>query len=124
MESILGEDLRDIWGSLSMVNKLWVAWTLRGYVAQLRKVHLANQDIPGPIDGSGASLPCNGHYFTDMGAGPFASYQEMSSWFDSKYRITRLLEKQSAPTISQDRSEEIMFFDSSMPWFLRMVTSV
>jgi hypothetical protein len=81
VEFIPGEDLKDIWESLSTLNKLWVAWTLRGYVAQLHAVHLASRNLPGPIDGSGSALRCIGHYFTEMGAGPFASYQEISSWF-------------------------------------------
>ena len=85
VEFIPGEDLK--WESLSTLNKLWVAWTLRGYVAQLHAVHLASRNLPGPIDGSGSALRCIGHYFTEMGAGPFASYQEISSWF-RKYRLT------------------------------------
>ena len=118
MEHIPGEDLRDVWGSLSMISKLWVAWTLRGYVAQLRAVHLANRDIPGPLDGSGTSLPCNGHYFTEMGAGPFASYREMSAWFESKYRITLQLEQKYDPDIAKERLENPLYFDSSMPLVL------
>jgi thiamine kinase-like enzyme len=117
MEYIPGEDLRDVWESLGMINKLWLAWTLRTYVAQLRKVHLANRDIPGPLDGSGTPLPCIGHYFTEMGAGQFASYREMTSWFDSKYRITLQLEEQSTPETAQKRPEELSF-DSSMPLVL------
>lgn len=117
MEFIPGEDLKDIWESLSTLNKLWVAWTLRGYVAQLRAVHLASRDLPGPIDGSGSALRCIGHYFTEMGAGPFASYQEMSSWFDRKYRLTLQLE-QLFPHITQEHSEKPYSFDSSMPLVL------
>ena len=72
MEFILGEDLKDIWESLSTLNKLWVAWTLRvrGYVAQFHVVHLASRNLPA-IDGSGSALHCIDHYFTKMGAGLF-----------------------------------------------------
>jgi hypothetical protein len=86
-------------------------------VGQLRAVHLASRDLPGPIDGSGSALRCNGHYFTEMGAGPFASYQEMSSWFDRKYRLTLQLE-QLIPHITQEHSEKPYSFDSSMPLVL------
>jgi len=114
VEFIPGEDLKDIWESLSMLNKLWVAWTLQKYVAQLHAVHLASRNLPGPIDGSGSTLRCIGHYFTKMGASPFTSYQEMSSWF-RKYCLTLRLEQSSSSDITQEHSEKPYSFDSSMP---------
>jgi len=118
MEYIAGDDLESAWRSLSLWNKLWVAWTLHRYVQQLRRVSLANCDIPGPIDGSGRPLLCSGHYFTDNGAGPFTSYSQMSSWFASKSRITALLMRQRDPNHQEPYATSSLSFDDSMPLVL------
>jgi len=118
MEYIAGDDLESAWRSLSLWNKLWVAWTLRCYVQQLRRVNLPNCDIPGPIDGSGSPLLCSGHYFTDNGAGPFTSYSQMSSWFASKSRITALLIRQRDPNRHEPHATSSLSFDDSMPLVL------
>ena len=47
MEYVEGSDLYEIWPSLSLWRRFMVAWTLRGYVRQLRAMELPNKDIPG-----------------------------------------------------------------------------
>ncbi|KAJ7669297.1 kinase-like domain-containing protein [Mycena polygramma] len=114
MEYIEGIDLVEAWGSLASWKKLWVAWTLRSYVRQLREVKLARPEVPGPLCPSQNPAKCVGHYFTDINAGPFNSYSEMTAWFMSKYRITLLLEKQAKRT--PDPRQYV--FDDSMPLVL------
>jgi len=118
MEYIAGDDLESAWRSLSLWNKLWVAWRFHRYVQQLRRVNLANCDIPGPMDGSGRPLLCSGHYFTDNCAGPFTSYSQMSSWFASKSRITALLMPQRDPNHQEPYATSSLSFDDSMPLVL------
>ncbi|KAJ7440797.1 kinase-like domain-containing protein [Mycena galericulata] len=117
MEYIDGIDMREAWRSLALWKKLWVAWTLRCYVRQLRNVKLARPEVPGPIDWlSPTAVKCVGHYFTSMGAGPFNSYSELTAWFASKYRITLLLEKQAQVARTPDPKPYV--FDDSMPLVL------
>jgi len=78
------------------------------------RFHLASRNLPGPIDGSGSTLRCISHYFTKMGASPFTSYQEMSSWF-RKYCLTLRLNNHSSSDITQEHSEKPYSFDSSIP---------
>jgi hypothetical protein len=95
MPYIEGDDSETVWPSPSLWGKLNVAWTIRGYIRQLRRVSLdPNRNIPGPIDGSGNPLQCVGRYFTDIGAGPFTLYDLMTSWYASKRRITMALERE------------------------------
>ncbi|KAJ7246537.1 kinase-like domain-containing protein [Mycena haematopus] len=116
MEYIDGIDLREAWGSLALWKKLWVAWTLRCYVRQLRNVTLARPEVPGPIDWSKTAVKCVGHYFTTIGAGPFNSYSELTAWFTSKYRITVGLENHYQPGRTPDPKPYV--FDDSMPLVL------
>lgn len=47
MEYVEGSDLYEIWPSLSLWRRFMVAWTLRGYIRQVRAIELPNKDIPG-----------------------------------------------------------------------------
>ncbi|KAJ7740874.1 hypothetical protein B0H14DRAFT_3097319 [Mycena olivaceomarginata] len=116
MEYIDGIDLREAWGSLALWKKLWVAWTLRCYVRQLRNVTLARPEVPGPLDWSKTAVKCVGHYFTCIRAGPFNSYSELTAWFASRYRITLLLENQAQLGRTPDPKPYV--FDDSMPLVL------
>ncbi|KIM35821.1 hypothetical protein M413DRAFT_325407 [Hebeloma cylindrosporum] len=114
MEYVDGSDFYEIWPSLSLWSRFMVAWTLRGYIRQLRAIELPNPDIPGPIQPSGAPLKCQGHYFSERGAGPFHSYSAMTAWYNGRSRLNNILLN---PTI-QDLSmipEPTTFFDDSMP---------
>jgi aminoglycoside phosphotransferase (APT) family kinase protein len=116
---IEGDDLETIWPSLNYWEKLKVARTIRGYIRQLRQVDVGpNRNIPGPVDGSGNPLRCVGRYFTEGGAGPFASYDQMSSWFASKRRITVALEREISVHRNEAYTPEDLSFDDSMPLVL------
>ncbi|KIM41957.1 hypothetical protein M413DRAFT_141518 [Hebeloma cylindrosporum] len=114
MEYVEGSDFYEIWPSLSLWRRFKVAWTLRGYVRQLRAINLQNKDIPGPIQPSGAPLKCQGHYFSEIGAGPFKPYSALTAWYNGRSRLDAILLN---PTI-RDLSmipEPTTFFDDSMP---------
>lgn len=82
MECIEGDSLKDRWPHLSLWSRLSVAWTLRGYVAQLRRLR---RSVPGTLPGG----RCNGPLFTEDGAGPFHSYSDMIAWFNHKLEVSQ-----------------------------------
>lgn len=47
MEYIDGQTLDSCWNSLTLFSKLRIAWTLRSYVAQLRRLR---RTVPGTLD--------------------------------------------------------------------------
>lgn len=93
MEHIDGTDLISAWPCLPFWRKLYIAWLVRGYVKQLRRIKLLHPGIPGPFDGTGKPLKCKGHFFTGAGAGPFSSHDDMREWFCRKHRIAKTAQK-------------------------------
>ncbi|KAJ3557893.1 hypothetical protein NM688_g1226 [Phlebia brevispora] len=116
MEYVQGEDLINIWPSLSWWHRFKIVWTLRSYVQQLRKVFVP--PVPGPVDGSGQALVCMGHFFTEAGDGPFSSYAKLSAWYASKRRITIALEKERCAIRKSDYTAPDIHFDNSLPLVL------
>ncbi|KAG8689691.1 hypothetical protein FRC11_001211, partial [Ceratobasidium sp. 423] len=82
MEYIPGRALDTCWSELGFFTQLRIAWTLRGYVSQLRRLRRA---VPGRIDGS----PCDGHLFSIVGADPFESYDHLVSWYNHKLDVSQ-----------------------------------
>jgi len=93
MEHIDGIDLINAWPRLPLWRKLYIAWLVRGYVKQLRRIKLPHPDVPGPFDGTGKPFNCKGHFFTNDGAGPFSSHCDMREWFHRKHRIAKTAQK-------------------------------
>lgn len=95
MEHIDGTDLISVWPRLPLWRKLYIAWLVRGYVKQLRRIKLPLSVIPGPgpFDGTGKPFKCQGHFFTSTGAGPFLSHDDMREWFSRKHRIAKTAQK-------------------------------
>ena len=89
MECIEGDSLKVCWPRLSLWSRLSVAWTLRGYVAQLRRLR---RSVPGTLQGG----RCSGPLFTEDGADPFQSYDDMIAWFNHKLDVSQRMKK--APT--------------------------
>jgi hypothetical protein len=122
MEYIEGRDLHEVWPSLSIWSRLKVAWVLRGYVRQLRKVKPPHQGIPGPLNALGPTpLKCKGHYFPDITAGPFSSYSALSAWYDGRRRLTSILSKLNVTAMagaSADKELPQVYFDDSLPLVL------
>ena len=114
MEYVEGSDLYEIWPSLSLWRRFMVVWTLRGYIRQLRAIELPNKDIPGPIQPSGVPSMCQGHHFSERGAGPFKSYSAMTAWYNGRSRLNSILLNPSIRDLSMIPAPTT-FFDDSMP---------
>jgi aminoglycoside phosphotransferase (APT) family kinase protein len=83
MEKIEGTRLDRLWPSFSPLQRLLVAWTLRGYILELRKAS-ANYHrchIPGPI--ADTPQPCRGagSLFFDREVGPFEGTRQLLDYF-------------------------------------------
>ncbi|KAI0668279.1 kinase-like domain-containing protein [Trametes maxima] len=113
MQYIPGKTLADSWPGLSLWRRFLTVWTIRGHIRQMRRVRVPDTLVqrkttfPGPI----ASEPqmCYGTMFTEYGAGPFASYDELTAWFMHKMDVNRRFMKYPPHP---------MTFDSSMPLVL------
>ncbi|GLB39129.1 putative phosphotransferase enzyme family protein [Lyophyllum shimeji] len=117
-EYVEGVDLSEIWPSLGPWTRIKLALVLRGYIRQLRKFKLPQEGMPGPLYPGGMPtnlMKCHGHYFSDLGAGPFPSYAALSAWFDGRRRLTTILN--STPD-TDPVSESELRFDDSMPLVL------
>ncbi|KAG6832097.1 hypothetical protein H0H87_002925 [Tephrocybe sp. NHM501043] len=90
IEYVDGSDLHELWPTLNLWRRIWVAWALRS-----------------------APLLCEGHHFTEGGVGPFASYAAMADWYNGRSRLTYLL---FHPSVTQHTAPpQTIFFDKSMP---------
>jgi aminoglycoside phosphotransferase (APT) family kinase protein len=99
IERINGRTLEACWSQLGLFAQLRIAWTLRGYVSQLRRLQ---RSVPGRIDGS----VCEGYLCTEQGSGPFSSYSDFTSWYNHKLEVVQRVKR--AP-LDAER------FDSSWP---------
>ncbi|KZT25351.1 kinase-like protein [Neolentinus lepideus HHB14362 ss-1] len=122
MEYIEGPTLAEAWPTLSIWMKLWVAWKIRIYISQLRRLtpSLPAPHIPGPKDSTENPRRCEGQFFTDIGAGPFSSYAELSAWYSKKADLAVCLHRELCTR--QDKtpslSREELHFDDSAPLVL------
>jgi len=75
-----------VWDTLNAEEQFWVADTLRGYIQQLRDHPPPGwSGAPGPFDETNKVMPCPPMWiFSEDGAGPFKSYEEMTKWFDTR----------------------------------------
>lgn len=91
MERVHGKQLRILWPSLSLWQKLRVVWTVRQYVRQLHSIKDQRSSVPGPLAKSGHPLkpyPCRhilfpfdfDHAFTDI-AGLAKFWAKQASYF-------------------------------------------
>ena len=119
MDYVEGRDLHEVWPTLSIWGRLKLAWVLRGYIRQLRKVKPPHPDIPGPLNALGPiPLKCKGHYFPDISAGPFPSYTALSAWSDGRRRLTNLFNKSHMADPSAYKEPPQVYFDDSLPLVL------
>ncbi|KAG1741334.1 kinase-like domain-containing protein [Suillus lakei] len=102
MEYIDGETLASCWDRLSLLSKLRIAWTLRGYIGQLRRLR---RSVPGTLDG----VACTGPIFTDYGAGPFTSYDEMTTWLNHKLDVAQQMKRAPLDAPRFDNSWPLVF---------------
>ncbi|KIK89805.1 hypothetical protein PAXRUDRAFT_831751 [Paxillus rubicundulus Ve08.2h10] len=102
MEYIEGETLDTAWSRLTLFAKLHIAWTLRGYVRQLRRLR---RTVPGTLNGA----PSIGCLFTEYGAGPFASYHDFTAWYNHKLDVSQRMKKAPIDAPRFDTSWPVVF---------------
>ncbi|KAF9811149.1 hypothetical protein IEO21_06602 [Rhodonia placenta] len=95
MEYIKGRSLDWCWDDLSLWRKFIIAWTLRGYIRQLRRVRTVQieRQVPGPLtDDLSKPLKCFG---PAMGAeyhcGPFSSAAALFEWLNGRLRVSQYI---------------------------------
>ncbi|KAI0665806.1 hypothetical protein C8Q78DRAFT_985808 [Trametes maxima] len=111
MDYIEGPTLAQLWPTLSTWRKLLVAFTLRRYVRQLRR-HLKAPawTPPGPLCSDGSARVCESPVFgrVQSDRGPFASYAELSMFFNERHRMALDIKN-----VSQDDPARTDLFDDS-----------
>ncbi|TFK90721.1 hypothetical protein K466DRAFT_516694 [Polyporus arcularius HHB13444] len=115
MDHIDGPTLAQVWPTLSTWRKILVAFTLRRYVRQLRRLQAPPGAPPGPLAAQGPARICESPVFGAVQShrGPFASYAELSAFFNDRHR--RALD---AGNVAQDDPARKDLFDDSEPLVL------
>lgn len=115
MDHIDGPTLAQVWPTLSKWRKCLVALTLRRYVRQLRRLRAPPGAPPGPLCELGGPRICESPVFGGVQShrGPFASYAELSAFFNERHRMT--LDARSVPPDDPARDD---LFDNSGPLVL------
>jgi serine/threonine protein kinase len=80
MKYVEGRCLHDIWPDLNEDSRRDIHQQLHDFIRQLQQLEM---DSPGPI-GGGVS---QGAFFTDYGAGPFTSREDMEAWFNDRLLV-------------------------------------
>ncbi|KAF7771714.1 hypothetical protein Agabi119p4_6025 [Agaricus bisporus var. burnettii] len=92
MDYIPGQTVNQCWHNLGLWQRFSLFWTLRSYIKQLRRVSIPgkprSEHVPGPI-GHEPQLCLGGMFSPDYGAGPFASYDALKSWFRWKLHVNQ-----------------------------------
>ena len=92
MDFIPGRQLRYAWPTMSLFSKLRLAFTLRGYIRQLRAIDDPRSRIPGPLaEGTKACSPICQMMIgvTERSRPPFNTYSDFSAWWNDRYPISR-----------------------------------
>ncbi|KAI8972611.1 hypothetical protein BD414DRAFT_389995, partial [Trametes punicea] len=80
-EHVPGEDLQCCWATLDNTLKQSVFEQIRRYLHELRRLSPPSE-TPGPPDGG----LCQGRlWFSEWGAGPFATHQDLVDFWNSLY---------------------------------------
>ncbi|EDR10784.1 uncharacterized protein LACBIDRAFT_293285 [Laccaria bicolor S238N-H82] len=114
MDYIPGPTLAHVWPTLSTWQKIHVAFTLRRYVRQLRCLKASATTPPGPLSAQGTRI-CESPIFGQVQShrGPFASYSELSAFFNKRQQMAMNAEKLPRDDPSRDD-----LFDNSEPLVL------
>ena len=114
MDYIPGPTLAHVWPTLSTWRKIRVAFTLRRYVRQLRRLKASATTPPGPLSAQGARI-CESPIFGQVQShrGPFASYSELSAFFNERHQMAM-----DANKLPQDDPSRNDLFDNSEPLVL------
>jgi len=114
MDYIKGPTLAQVWSNFSIWKKIYVAFTLRRYVRQLRRLKASPMTPPGPLSAQGPRI-CESPIFGQVQShrGPFASYAELSAFFNERCKMA--LDADQVPEDDPSRKE---LFDDSSPLVL------
>jgi hypothetical protein len=84
LEKIEGKRLDQVWPSLSPLQKFLVAWTLRGYIRELRRASNAYSrcHVPGPMGDAPRRCRDPEHLFGLRPRGPFESSANLIAYFN------------------------------------------
>lgn len=115
MDYIKGPTLAQVWSGLPLWRKIYIAFTLRRYVRQLRRLTASPATPVGPLSNHGPR-GCESPIFGQVQSrrGPFASYAELSAYFNEGHKIV-LDRDHHAPDDHPSRKE---LFDDSAPLVL------
>ncbi|KAJ3575355.1 hypothetical protein NP233_g1162 [Leucocoprinus birnbaumii] len=114
MDYIPGSTLAQAWPTLSTWQKIRMAFTLRRYIRQLRRLKASATTPPGPLSSYGPRS-CESPIFGQVQSrrGPFASYSELSTFFNKRHQMAMDIRK-----LSQDDPARKDLFDNSEPLVL------
>lgn len=114
MDYVKGPTLAEVWSTFSLWKKIRVAFTLRRYVRQLRRLKASPATPPGPLSAQGPRT-CESPIFGQVQShrGPFASYAELSTFFNERCKMA--LDAKRVPEDDMSRKE---LFDDSSPLVL------
>ena len=111
MDYVNGRTLTEVWPTFSIWQKINTALTLRRYVQQLRRLKASSTIPPGPLSAYGPRT-CESPIFGQVQShrGPFASYAELSAFFNERCKMA--LDANKVPDHHSSRRER---FDDSAP---------
>ncbi|KAI6106140.1 kinase-like domain-containing protein [Pisolithus croceorrhizus] len=114
MDYIEGQTLAEVWPTLSVWRKSLVAFTLRRYVRQLRRLEASPTTPPGPLSAQGPRI-CENPVFGPVRShrGPFSSYLELSTFFNERCKMAL-----DAKRVPEDHPSRKKKFDDSEPLVL------
>ncbi|OJD18253.1 hypothetical protein AJ78_01692 [Emergomyces pasteurianus Ep9510] len=95
MDFIEGSSVQECWEHLSEAERVDVVTQVASMITALHSIPVPQQQ-PGPV-GCRTCL-ARGFWFTDMGAGPFGSKEELEAWFNHKLTICKNF-KQAPETV-------------------------
>ncbi|TFK65999.1 kinase-like protein [Pluteus cervinus] len=112
MDYIPGSTLAEVWSTYSIWKKLGVAFTLRRHIRQLQRLKASRTTPPGPLSIQGPRQCENPGIFSQVRSrrGPFASYAELSMWFNGRCQLAMNHHK-----VPEDHPHRKTRFDDSAP---------
>ncbi|KAG6898633.1 hypothetical protein C0993_005492 [Termitomyces sp. T159_Od127] len=113
MDHVPGTTLAQIWPTLSIWRKIWIAFTLRRYIRQLRRVRVSATTPPGPLSKEGPRRCESPVFGLHRPRGPFTSYSALSNFFNERHNASANIDK--LPHDDPSRNES---FDDSEPLVL------
>jgi shikimate kinase len=87
MDFVEGRTLEECWEHLSEAERVNVVAQVASMITTLHSIP-ASQQEPGPVDRTRTCL-ARGYWFTDMGARPFNSKQDLEAWFNRRLEICK-----------------------------------